>query len=244
MFNAATALQRVFVAPIEQSSTKFLRYPTLSPLQQHRTIILKKTSTAVPEDRLPRDNEIRAWSVQVVNAEGKLDEPRSTASILKSLDLKTHTLQTVVAGGPGVVPICKIINKQEAFAAKRAAKKAGKNPGAIIKTVELNWAIDANDLGHRLNRVKEFLQKGNKVEIVLASKKKGKKATQEEAEALIKRVKETVDSVEGAREIKKMEGNILATATLFYEGKVKKEAAAATVQQGMAVEEEAVVKEE
>ncbi|PQE25142.1 Translation initiation factor 3 N-terminal protein [Rutstroemia sp. NJR-2017a BVV2] len=204
---------------------------------QRRTAMFKRTSTAVPEDRLPRDNEIKAWSVQLVNAEGKLDEPRSTASILESIDLKTHMLQTVVEGEPGIPPICKIINKKEAHAAKRAAKKAGKNPGAIIKTVELNWAIDGNDLGHRLNRVKEFLEKGNKVEVVLAGKKKGRKATPEEAEALIKRIKDAVDAVEGSREIKPMEGNMLATATLFYEGKVKKEAAAALVEQEVVVEE-------
>ncbi|KAM3084577.1 hypothetical protein ACMFMF_001931 [Clarireedia jacksonii] len=214
-----------------------MRYPKFGPLQQRRTIAVKKDSTAVPESRLPRDHEIKAWSVRLVNAQNKLDEPRSTASILKNLDLKTYTLQTIVAAEPGDSPICKIIDKKQAHAAKKAAKKAGKNPGAVIKTVELNWAIDTNDLGHRLNRVKEFLEKGNKVEVVLASKKKGRKATQEEAEALVKRVQEAVAAVDGAREIKNMEGKILATATLFYEGKAKKEAAAA-VQQNVVVEEE------
>jgi translation initiation factor IF-3 len=169
--------------------------------------------------RLPRDDEIKSWSVSLVSEEGKLNEPRSTADILSSIDRKTHSLVVVVPGEPGVPPICKIMNKQAMREAEKAKTKASKNPGATIKTIELNWAIDGNDLGHRLNKVKEFLSKGFKVEVALAEKRKGRKATEEEAEGLLRKIREAVKEVDGAKETKPMEGKLLKPATLYAEGK-------------------------
>ena len=111
------------------------------------------------------------------------------------------------------------MNKQAMREAEKAKGKANKNPGATIKTIELNWAIDGNDLGHRLNKVKEFLGKGFKVEVVLAEKRKGRKATEEEAQDLLRRIREAVKEVDGARESKPMEGKLLKPATIYAEGK-------------------------
>jgi len=107
--------------------------------------------------------------------------------------------------------------------AEKARTKGTKNPGATIKTIELNWAIDGNDLGHRLNRVKEFLGRGNKVEVVLAAKRKGRKATLEEAQSLLQKIKEAIGEVEGARETRAMEGKILQQATIYAEGRAPKQ---------------------
>jgi translation initiation factor IF-3 len=71
-------------------------------------------------------------------------------------------------------------------------------------------------------KMKGFLMKGNRVEIVLGAKRKGKKATVEEAEALIARVKAAVVEVEGTRESKPADGKLLGVYTLQFEGKLKK----------------------
>jgi translation initiation factor IF-3 len=160
--------------------------------------------------------------VILVDEEGKLTDPRSTSDILSTIDRRTHTLVIVVPGEPGTPPICKIMNKQAMRESEKAKSKANKNPAATVKTIELNWAIDANDLGHRLNKMKGFLGKGFKVEVVMAGKKKGRKATAEEAEGLIRRIKEAVEVVKGAREMKPMEGKILGQATIYAEGKAQK----------------------
>jgi translation initiation factor IF-3 len=97
------------------------------------------------------------------------------------------------------------------------AKPLPKKPK--IKTIELNWAIDANDLGHRLAKMKEFLEKGSKVEVILAPKRRGRKATPEESRAVVDRIMAAVGEVDGAKEAKMMAGNLGAQCTIFLEGK-------------------------
>ncbi|KAF7909667.1 uncharacterized protein EAF01_003385 [Botrytis porri] len=234
VFNAASALRRVFFSgfPIESStstSTSLLRNTPifsssssflLQPRIQTRSVF-KPTSTAVAEQRLPRDAEITAPYLRLKNAEGKLDPPVCTAQILRSIDLKTHMLEIIAYPDEELPPIARIVNKRELFQKKKEVKKS-KNPGAVTKTIEMNWAIEKNDLGHRLQKMREFLERGNKVEVILAGKKKGRKASVEEAEGVIERIREFVAGVEGAKERVKMEGKVLGMAVLSFEGRVGK----------------------
>ncbi|KAB8296203.1 hypothetical protein EYC80_008986 [Monilinia laxa] len=199
VFNAASALRRVFLAPIEHPPTQFTRSPHFSPIQ--RRTVFKATSNVVPEQRLPRDDDILAPFLRLKNAEQKLEPP------------------LITMGEPGEAPIARIIDKKEAHLQKKAQKK-GKNPASVVKTIEMNWAIEKNDLGHRLGKIRDFLEKGNKVEVLLAGKKKGRKATMEEAEEVVRRIREFVEEVEGAKEGRKMEGKIGAQAILCFEGRV------------------------
>lgn len=218
IFNTATALQRVFILPIEQSTPRFAHRTaaplTLSLAQQTRSY----ASPAPSQRRLPHDDMIKSWSVILVNEDGTLGETRSTYDIMQTIDRRVDSLVQVAPSEPGQIPVCKIVNKREAREAEKARSKAARGAGVVSKTLELNWAIDRGDLGHRLDRMKGFLAKGYKVEISLAGKKKGKQATQEEAWALIKRVLDVVAEVDGAREAKPMEGKVLGTATLYLTG--------------------------
>jgi translation initiation factor IF-3 len=163
-----------------------------------------------------------------VDEDGKVqDYPRSTADILSSIDRKKFSLCVVVPGEPGVPPICKIMSKERMREAEKARQKAERNSkGGMAKTIELNWAIDRHDLGHRMDKLKGFLEKGCKVDVVCAKKRRGKTALPEEAQRLLARIREVCGSVEGSREFKPMEGKLLETVTLHLEGKavkVKKE---------------------
>jgi len=230
--STAAALHRIFIAPIEQSqprlarrtvsSTSIPRYlnraPRLVLSQQQRC----HASSVIVKGRLPRDDEIQSWSVTLVDEDGKLQEPRSTAAILSDIDRKEESLVVLVPGEPGIPPICKIMNKQAMREAEKAKAKSAK--GMVTeKTIELNWAIDGNDLNHRLVKMKGFLEKGHRVEVVMGVKRKGRKATEEEGEALLKRIRGAVQEVEGARELKAMNGKLLGVAMITFEGKMKKE---------------------
>ncbi|CZR57259.1 related to translation initiation factor IF-3 [Phialocephala subalpina] len=231
--STAAALHRVFIAPIEQSHHQFLQRTSLLPRSTsiHPPILLTPQRRTLvnlhraEKSRLPRDDEIKSWSVQLVTEDGKLQEPRSTMAILDSMDRKKDSLVIVKEGEPGIPPICKIMNKVAMRESEKARRKAEKKGGVTVKTMELNWAIDNNDLGHRLTKLKEFLGKGQRVEVLLASKRKGKgrKATEEEAMRVIGKIRGAMREMEGAKEMKPMEGKILGTATLFLEGKVQKE---------------------
>jgi translation initiation factor IF-3 len=120
------------------------------------------------------------------------------------------------------IPVCKIITKAAAAKPTKSVKKKAANPSATVKTLELNWAIDPHDLEHRLKRMKDFLEKGYRVDVVLIGKRKKRKATQEEAAETLRRVGGGVGEVEGAREWKAMEGNVGGVVTVYLEGKAKK----------------------
>lgn len=91
-----------------------------------------------------------------------------------------------------------------------------------MKTLELNWAIDKGDLGHRLERMREFLGKGYKVEVVLVKKRgKSKPASQEQMEGLVKGVRGAIEEG-GWKEHKPMEGKIGGQVLIFAQGKVVK----------------------
>ena len=117
--------------------------------------------------------------------------------------------------------MCKIIDRAEARAAQKQRRKAKvKSPEMTKKYLELNWAIDQNDLHHRLGKLRQFLMEGRRVEVFLAKKKKRMRdATPAEGRETLKKIEECVKALDGAKELRAMEGKFLERATLFYEGK-------------------------
>jgi translation initiation factor IF-3 len=153
--------------------------------------------------------------------------------VLNRIDRTTHRLiQVGEAPGPSdafgaspPIPVCKIQSKKEIYLdqqRKNAEAKEKKRVSAItssVKTLELNWAIDGNDLGHRLERMREFLEEGRKVEVVLAAKKRGRKASAAECEGVLRRIRNVVEEVEGSREERAMVGTLGAFTTLAFVGR-------------------------
>ena len=154
--------------------------------------------------------------------------PRTRYDVLRSIDRTTHRLVQVQAASTELdnLPVCKIVSKKAAYQnterRKREAKekKRAQAASSSLKTLELNWAIDGNDLRHRLERVAGFLAEGRKVEVILAAKKKGRKASEAECEGVLERLRGAVGGVEGAREVKRMEGKVGGFAVLEFQGKV------------------------
>ena len=166
--------------------------------------------------------------------DGRLAEPQLLNEVLKarSLDEKGRPTQFVQEMSPRSeerpYPICKMYDKKaarEAEEAKRRASKVTKMKWQS-KQLEVSWAVSDNDLGHRLARVKEFLEKGWRVEIVFGSKRKSgwmerKEASSEEAEKVLGKIRKAVGEVDGAQE-RQMQGVVGKEAILSFEGKVKK----------------------
>ena len=156
--------------------------------------------------------------------------------VLARMDRTTHRLiQVGEAPAPGdafsdqvdapPIPVCKIVSKKDAYMndqrkkAEAKEKKRITNITSSVKTLELNWAIDQNDLTHRLERMREFLQEGRKVEVVLAAKKRGRKASPQECEGVLRQIRGVVDDVDGAREEKSKVGALGSFSTLAFAGR-------------------------
>ena len=183
-------------------------------------------------NRPPRDEEIRAFKVQMVRQEDKrLTEPLPTYDVLQSRqrDEKGRPTQFLQEVSPMNVekgryyPICKMVDKKHDREVDLAKRKAGKQTKMQTKQLEINWTVSDNDLSHRLGNLKKFLEKGWKVELIFGAKRKGwmgrREASQEEVKKVLGRVRGTVAEVEGAKEWRAMRGQEGGEATMSFEGK-------------------------
>ena len=183
-------------------------------------------------NRPPRDEEIRAYRVVLVE-DGKLSQPMSLLDALNSREKDergrpTQSLQEVAPANRDEerpYPICKMFdrrNEREIEMAKQKEKKESKKQG---KQLEINWTINDNDLGHRLGKLREFLEKGLKVEVMFGVKRKGwrqrRQASEDDTRTLVEKIKSTTEAVEGAREWKPMSGKLGGQMVLYLEGKAK-----------------------
>ena len=119
-----------------------------------------------------------------------------------------------------------MFDKKRAREVELAQRKTQKEKKKQMKQLEISWTVSDNDLGHRLGRLKEFLEKGWKVEIVFGAMRKGwmgrRKATEDDISRVLERINSAVGEVEGAKEWKPMQGQVGGQAMLSFEGKAKK----------------------
>jgi translation initiation factor IF-3 len=239
------ALYRVFVAPNLRAPTSIplLYAPAFASatshpprLTSHTTIRGKKYAKDVQRhaitDHYILDKAIGAPRINFVDEERNFHPNVPLADALQHMNKVTHYLVQMSPGkvdelgnyNPEDLPTCRLITKialreqheRKLDQARRQAK--GLSAGPMPKNLELNWAIAGGDLKHRLERLKEFLMDGRKVEVMLAPKRKGKKATEVEAESVLKAVRDVVKECKGAKEGKK-EGELGGVMTIVFEGK-------------------------
>lgn len=205
------------------------------PLHQtqvrHKSYARKDTRRHALSDYYTIDNAITAPRVNFVDADGKFFQDVATLDALNSFNKVTHHLVQVTPGkvdefgvpDPSSPPVCRVVSKMDLRAQHEkkvevARKQAKGVTGPPQKNLELNWAIGGGDLKHRLNKLQEFLLEGRRVEVLLGPKKRGRKATPEEAESVYKAVMGAVDECKGAKEVKR-EGTLGAVLTVVFEGK-------------------------
>lgn len=242
------ALYRVFILPslpINHFRSAATRTPPLplqgTTTQPFSTTLPHRAKTRAPEQRAQKWNEeIKAEQIYLVDLQThELSPLQLRKDILRNLNKDTQRLVQVdeqpgprdafddadPEARPRYYPVCKILGKKDMYQQeknRKAAQKEQKKASATassVKTLELNWAIDGNDLGHRLDRMKEFLSEGRKVEVVLAAKKAGRKATAAECEDVLARIRRVVDEVPGAREAKALEGKMGGFCTVLFQGR-------------------------
>lgn len=216
LFDSAFALQRVFSTMIKSTTARTLHRPALSIHRCPRLLNHTRVFSSTPaKHRFPRDDEILAKTVRLVGKDGHVGEAVSTAQVRTTYDKKTHYLLCMALPDDPKCrepPICKIMAKK----ALVAIPKKQATPSNVIKLMEVNWAIDQNDLSYRLKQIKKFLEKGTRVHIQFVVKKKGKTATLEDANYLLQKIRETILTVKGAREARAMKGKLLDHQTVFY----------------------------
>ena len=209
--------------------------PSTNPLSQtsvRNKSFTKDTRRHALSDYYILDGAIRAPYVNLVDADGKFHKDIPTNEALSSFDKVTYHLVQMSPGkvdefgvqDPAHPPTCRIISKIDLRAQhqhkleilRRQAKGQGACPS--MKNLELNWAIAGGDLNHRLEKLKSFLKEGRKVEILLGPKKRGRKATPEEADSVLEAVRNAVAECKGSSETK-ASGSVGGVMTIVFEGR-------------------------
>ena len=165
------------------------------------------------------NKSIEAHQVRLKGEDGKLSEPQWLDELLGSINTPKEYVLQLDPASKDPIPIVQIMCRQELIQriyrqedSVRNQKRAEKHKRP--KQLELNWAISVNDLLLKMKQMKEFLEKGKKVELLFANRRGQRKASPEEAQALLETVRAKIDEA-GAGEIVPMEGGILKRALLI-----------------------------
>ncbi len=189
----------------------------------------KRARIKIGKDAVEREftlnEDIPASQVQLKDPEtGKLLDPQPLFFLLRSINREVEVVRALATppGQPAIVEVTtrealvERLKQKEIQAANIEKVKRDSKP----KQIELNWAISGNDLDLKMKQIRQFVEKGKKVEILLAAKKRQRKATPDEAANVVQEIQKTISEIEGCRELKPMDGNIGGQA-LMTVGKQK-----------------------
>ena len=145
--------------------------PAGSPLGRLcRCLTLRAASSSVPSKRLINDN-IPFKHVRLADSDsGSLHPFAPLKTILNSIDPRTHHVE-LVADAPD--PIVKIVDTKKAREKYKEAKKRAQAAARaqVRKEIQLTWGVAAGDLAHKLEKVRQELVGGRKVDLIFASRK-------------------------------------------------------------------------
>ncbi|KAF8455434.1 hypothetical protein BDZ91DRAFT_746559 [Kalaharituber pfeilii] len=156
--------------------------------------------------RLARNYEIRHPIAHYIDATNSSHGMVSIPSLLRTLDLTNYVLLEA--------------HRTERAIKQQLRSKKSNNPAMVTKEFQVTWAISLHDLTYKLKRAKEYLEKGNRVEVVIAGKKGMAKVTRRQCEEVIEEVEKSFEVVKGAREWKAREGELGMQLTMFWQRKV------------------------
>ena len=180
-----------------------------------------------------RDEKIRSHRVIIVKESGELGDEVLLRDALEArkVDERGRPVQYLRQVRPPDAqipyPVCKYYDKQIERDREAARKKATKASKIESKQLEINWTVGDNDLSHRMGRLKEFLDKGARVDVIIgSSRKKGwmKKRTDDTnvAGRLVDRIRAAMAEVQGAKERAEMTGKLGEEIRLSFEGPRRK----------------------
>ncbi|WVQ97912.1 hypothetical protein IAU59_005029 [Kwoniella sp. CBS 9459] len=122
-----------------------------------------------------RDAAIPYRSVQLVDpATNQLLDPKPLRSVLASYDKSTHSL--VLVNVDKDVPIVKLVDKNEERRTEREREEKAKLKKKMAmeeKEVQVSWQSASGDIKHKLDLAKSLLEKGDRVQVVFANRKRG-----------------------------------------------------------------------
>ncbi|KAI8371704.1 translation initiation factor IF-3, C-terminal domain-containing protein [Radiomyces spectabilis] len=140
------------------------------PPTQAQTQSSGSGSAPAPKDRARRDEEITAAYITFVDENGELHRNVRLENALQQFDRSRYFL--IEVDPTARHPVCRLFDKKALFEkAKQSKKKKTTTPESVVKEIVFGWNVSPHDMGHKLNKARQFLDKGNKVKVEIVSKK-------------------------------------------------------------------------
>jgi translation initiation factor IF-3 len=218
-------LPRGWRLPISQTRTVYRGANPTGSIYQNRP---PPISTYDRLSEFTKDEEIKSQFVCIRGPEGEdrhapLSEPQVLSTLLRSIDREKQCIILLSKPGTTQFPVVQIAEKEELRRQVRnkerhVRQQQKESKDRKPKQIEMNWAIDGHDLGIKLKQLETFLERGRKVEILLAAKRKGRRAELAEGMELLKQIRARLVELD-AKETKTMEGEVLKQATMIVQKK-------------------------
>ena len=135
-----------------------------------RCLSLRATPSPTTGKRLANE-KIPFRFVRLADPEsGSLHPLAPLQTILDSIDRKTHHVE-LVADAPD--PIVKVVDTKQAREKHKEARKRAQAAARAQarKEVQVTWGVAAGDLAHKMEKVRQELVGGKKVDLIFTSKK-------------------------------------------------------------------------
>lgn len=122
--------------------------------------------TIATADKTLVNEAIRATEVRVIGPEGQLGIMKTSEALRIAGD---QGLDLVEVSPDSKPPVCKIMDygKYHFEKEKKEKEQRKKKPSVELKEIQLRCRIDTHDFNTKLKHCIEFLQKGNKVKVIV-----------------------------------------------------------------------------
>jgi len=141
------------------------------------------------------DDDIPFRVVRFVDPEsGALRPLTPLRALLGSIDRTTHHIE-LVADAPD--PVVKIVDTKLAREKYKEAKKRAQAAARaqVRKEIQLTWGVAPGDLAHKLEKARQELAGGRKVDLIFASKKGQAVPTKQVTDTRLREVLDTLADV-------------------------------------------------
>lgn len=117
-------------------------------------------------DKTLINEAIRAPEVRVIGPEGQLGIMKRADALRAAEELGLDLVEVAPDSKP---PVCKIMDygKYHFEKEKKEKEQRRKKPSVELKEIQLRCRIDTHDFNTKLRHCIEFLQKGNKVKVIV-----------------------------------------------------------------------------
>ncbi|KAI9593546.1 hypothetical protein BDF19DRAFT_415375 [Syncephalis fuscata] len=211
------AAKQLQAGVIRCNNAQFLQRGNLSLSFIARTTVTntmttaKKTAPTAPApERPPRDEEITAPFIEVVEENGELKPggPWKTRDVLHTLDREQYfILEVDSTANP---PVCRIYSKKERYEKQRLMKERKRALAStrVSKQLIVGDNVQPHDMEHKLKKARQMLSKGYRVTLSVETRPGGNEQRQSRGELVKKRTAVLTHMIQQLRDVTSVAQNI------------------------------------